>query len=253
MEYIRITEENIDKEHICCAMSGKQDEAKKQWMKERFRDGLVFYRSAERGKCFIEYIPAENAWVPIDADGYIYIDCLWIAGSMKGRGYSNDLIGECLRDAKAQGRSGVCILSAEGRKREFLSDPKYLAYKGFSVADVSDCGISLMYLPFDENAPVPSFKECAKHPKTNGKGFELYYTDQCPFTFYWVPRVEEVAKEHDIPFRAIRVADKETARKLSSPVTTYALFCDGKFVTHAVQSDKKFLEVVAKFGFDVKK
>lgn len=172
---------------------------------------------------------------------------------MKGHGYSNDLIGECLRDAKAQGRSGVCILSAEGRKREFLSDPKYLAYKGFSVADVSDCGISLMYLPFDENAPVPSFKECAKHPKTNGNGFELYYTDQCPFTFYWVPRVEDVAKEHDIPFRAIRVADKETARKLSSPVTTYALFYDGKFVTHAVQSDRRFLEIAAKFGFDVKK
>lgn len=24
MNYIRITKENIDKEHICCAMSGKQ-------------------------------------------------------------------------------------------------------------------------------------------------------------------------------------------------------------------------------------
>ena len=24
MEYIRITKENIDKEHICCAMSGQQ-------------------------------------------------------------------------------------------------------------------------------------------------------------------------------------------------------------------------------------
>ena len=252
MEYIRITEENIDKEHICCAMSGKQSEAKKQWMKERFRDGLVFYRSAERGKCFIEYMPAENAWVPIDADGYIYINCLWIAGSMKGHGYSNDLIGEVLRDAKAQGKRGVCILSAEGKKREFLSDPKYLEHKGFSVADVSDCGISLTYLPFDENAPVPSFKECAAHPKANGSGFELYYTDQCPFTFYWVPRVEEVAKEHGIPFKSIHVTDKETARNLSSPVTTYALFYDGKFVTHAIQSDKKFLEIAAKFGFDVK-
>ena len=25
---------------------------------ERFEEGLVFYRSEERGKCFIEYIPA---------------------------------------------------------------------------------------------------------------------------------------------------------------------------------------------------
>lgn len=70
MNYIRITKENIDKEHICCAMSGKQSVAKKEWLRQRFDDGLVFYRSEERGKCFIEYIPAENAWVPIEADGY---------------------------------------------------------------------------------------------------------------------------------------------------------------------------------------
>ena len=72
MHYIRITKEKIDKEHICCAMSGKNSIVKKEWLKQRFEEGLVFYRSAERGKCFIEYIPAENAWVPIDADGYIY-------------------------------------------------------------------------------------------------------------------------------------------------------------------------------------
>ena len=110
MQYIRITSENIDAEHICCAMSGKQS---------------------------VEYIPAENAWIPIDASGYLYINCLWIAGSMKGHGYSSDLLNECIRDAKAQGRQGICILSAEGRKREFLSDPKYLAYKGFTAADTS--------------------------------------------------------------------------------------------------------------------
>ena len=65
MDYIQITKENIDKEHICCAMSGKQSLVKKEWLKQRFAEGLVFYRSVERGKCFIEYIPAENAWVPI--------------------------------------------------------------------------------------------------------------------------------------------------------------------------------------------
>ena len=104
MNYIQITGENIDREHICCAMSGKQSLAKKEWLKQRFDEGLVFYRSAERGKCFIEYIPAENAWVPIDADGYLYINCLWVSGAMKGHGYSNDLLDECIRDAGKQGR-----------------------------------------------------------------------------------------------------------------------------------------------------
>ena len=145
MNYIRITKENIDREHICCAMSGKQSIAKKEWLRQRFEEGLVFYRSEERGKCFIEYIPAENAWVPIMADGWLYINCLWVSGSMKGHGYSNDLLEECIRDARAQGKNGICILCAGGRKREFLADPKFLAHKGFrlqtSPTAGSICGI----------------------------------------------------------------------------------------------------------------
>ena len=241
MDYIRVTRENIDKEHICCAMSGKQSLAKKEWLKQRFDEGLVFYRSRERGKCFIEYIPAENAWVPIEANGYLYIDCLWIAGAMKGHGYSNDLLNECIRDAKAQGRKGVCILSAEGKKREFLSNPKYLAYKGFTAADISDCGISLMYLPLSPNAEPPRFKECARHPQAAEDGFVLYYTDQCPFTYYWVPRVQEAARAHGVPLKSIHITDRETAQSAPAPVTTYALFRDGKFLTQGIQSDKKFL------------
>lgn len=241
MNYIRITKENIDKEHICCAMSGKQSLKKKEWLKQRFDEGLVFYRSEERGKCFIEYIPAENAWVPIEAEGFLYINCLWIAGAMKGHGYANDLLAECVRDAKLQGRRGICITSATGRKREFLADPKFLAYKGFVTADVSDCGISLMYLPLDPTAAPPKWKACAKHPKVSEDGFLLYYTDQCPFTFYWVPRVQEVAKEHGISLKVIPITCKEDAQNVPAPVTTYALFRDGKFVTQAIQSDKKFL------------
>ena len=248
MNYIRITKENIDKEHICCAMSGKQSVAKKEWLKQRFDDGLVFYRSIERGKCFIEYIPAENAWVPIEADGYLYIDCLWVSGSMKKHGYSTDLLDECIRDAKTQNKNGICILCAEGRKREFLADPKFLVYKGFKVADISDCGINLMYLPLSENAELPKFKACAKHPKADEHGFILYYTDQCPCTYYWVPKVEETAKEHNISFKAIHITTKDAAQNVPAPVTTYALFRDGEFVTQSIQSDKKFLAMAGMEG-----
>ncbi len=72
MEYIKVTKENLEQEHICCAISNNKDiqvSSKKQWLSERLGEGLVFLKSTERGKCFIEYIPAENAWVPIDARG----------------------------------------------------------------------------------------------------------------------------------------------------------------------------------------
>ena len=241
MNYIRITKENLDSEHICCAMSGKQSLAKKKWLRQRLDEGLVFYRSEERGKCFIEYIPAENAWIPIEADGWLYISCLWVSGALKGHGYANDLLNACLRDAAAQKRNGICILCAEGRKREFLADPKFLAHKGFRSADSSDCGINLMYLPIVPDAAPPKFKECARHPRAAGDGFVHYYTDQCPYTCYWVPRVQAAAKEHGIPFRAIHITDREAAQNAPAPVTTYALFRDGHFLTQSIQSDKKFL------------
>lgn len=242
MEYIRITEDNIDQEHICCAMSNKQSTLKKEWLKDRFKEGLVFYRSAERGKCFIEYIPAEFAWVPIKADGYMYINCLWIAGSMKGHGYSNDLLEACIRDARSNGKTGLCILSSE-KKKEFLSDSKYLKHKGFLVADEAVNGITLMYLPFDPSAEPPVFKPCAKTAKAEESGFVIYYTDQCPFTYYWVPRVVETAKEYGITVKSVHITDRETAQNMPVPVTTYALFRDGKYITHGIQSDKKFLKL----------
>ena len=120
MEYIKVTKDNLETEHICCAISNNNDvqvSSKKAWLRDRFDDGLVFLKSTERGKCFIEYIPPENAWNPIQADGYMYIDCLWVSGSLKGHGYSNDLLGECIRDSREKGKKGLCILSSAKKKR----------------------------------------------------------------------------------------------------------------------------------------
>ncbi len=46
MEYVRVTNENLDGEHICCAISNNRDiqvASKKSWLSERFKDGLVFF------------------------------------------------------------------------------------------------------------------------------------------------------------------------------------------------------------------
>ena len=40
MGFIRITAENIDAKHICCAMSNKQSDKKKDWLRERFDEAL---------------------------------------------------------------------------------------------------------------------------------------------------------------------------------------------------------------------
>lgn len=246
MQYIRVTKENLEKEHICCAISNNKDmqvSSKKAWLADRFDEGLVFLKSAERGKCFIKYIPAECAWNPIEAPGHMYIDCLWVSGSFKGHGYSSDLLAECIEDSKAKGKKGLCILAA-AKKKPFPADPKFLKYKEFKVCDEADNGIQLWYLPFERDAGVPSFRECAKHPHIDAKGYVLYYTNPCPFNAKYVPVLEETAKKNDIPFKAVRLSSREEAQNAPTPITTYSLFCDGEYVTNEQMNDKKFLKLV---------
>lgn len=173
----------------------------------------------------------------------MYIDCFWVSGAFKGHGYANDLLEECIKDAKQKGKIGLCVLSSN-KKKPFLSDPKFLKYKGFQIADESTAGINLMYLPFDKTVQAPSFKTIAKDPTIEDHGFVLYYTNQCPFNAKYVPILAKVAQEHQIPFTINHITSKEEAQNVPSPCTTYAFFYDGKFITNEQMNDQKFLKIV---------
>ncbi|MFV0395534.1 MAG: YoaP domain-containing protein [Coprobacillaceae bacterium] len=252
MELIKLNHENIETEHICCAISNNTDvqvSSKKAWLKTRFDEGLVFLKCDVRGKCFIEYLPAEYAWAPVEVVGYMYINCLWISGKYKGLGYSNLLLEECIRDSKDKGKKGLVILSSK-KKMGFISDPKYMKYKGFETIDSVDPFFELLYLPFDKDADKPHFKAYLKEPKRDiiQSGFVLYYTNQCPFTAKYVPILEKVAKERNVDFQVIHMNTREQAQKAPIPYTTFSLFYNGELVTHEVLSEKKFQKIMDEKG-----
>lgn len=250
MEFIRVTKENIDNEHICCAISNDKDPqviSKKAWLGQRLDEGMQFVKADARGKCFIQYIPAENAWVPINAAGYMYVDCFWVSGQLKGNGYSDELLDICIQDAKSKGMKGLVILSS-GKKMPFLSDPKYLKYKGFVLADKADPYFELLYLPFDKPASVPvsipAFRENVKNPQIQDKGYVLYYSAGCPFTAKYVPLIEKIAREKGLEFKSVEFVSTEQAQAAPSPFTIYSLFYNGKFITNEILSDKKFEKII---------
>ena len=243
MEYIKLTSENLDAEHICCAISSNKDPqvlTKKQWLRDRLEEGLVFLKADVRGKCFIEYIPAEYAWVPIEAAGYMHINCFWVSGACKGHGYSNELLAACMEDAKTRGMQGLTVISSH-KKQSFLSDPKYLTHKGFRLADTAEPYFTLLYLPFDDSAEKPRFKAAVKNPATEGEGFRLYYTPGCPFTAKYVPLIEACARQRGIAFQSVLLDSREKAQNAPAAWTNYALFYNGKYVTNEILSEKKFL------------
>lgn len=248
MGFIKVDETNIDREHICCAITDKKGEtcvsSKKAWMKGRFAEGLVFQKLDERGKVFIEYIPAEKAWCPIEAEGYFYIDCFWVSGQFKGKGYADQLLELCINDAKEKGAVGLVVLSSE-KKMPFLSDPKYLKYKGFRVADKAEPYFELLYLNFDGiSLSAPRFKPCAKDGRIDQQGPVIYYSNQCPHTDKYAPLLSETAKENGIPLKLFKIDSAEAAQSAPTPFTTYSFFLDGKLVTNEILTEKKFLEYV---------
>jgi hypothetical protein len=59
-----------------------------------------------------------------------------------------------------------------------------------------------------------------------------------------VPVLEQTAKENDIPFRAIHIKSREEAQNAPTPITNYAMFHDGEYITNEQMNDKKFLKLI---------
>lgn len=247
MELIEITPENLDREHICCAISEKKGEAcvasKKAWLRARMAEGLVFRRLDERGKVFIEYLPAEAAWCPLEAADYLFIDCLWVSGQFKGRGWGAKLLESCIGDARRQGKAGVCAVSS-AKKRPFLSDPGFFKRWGFQKADEAPPWFELYYLPLREDAATPRFKPCARQGLPGDRGLTLYYCDQCPHTGKYAQLLGQWGEARGVPVRLVKLETGEAARSAPTAFPTYSLFRDGVLVTNEVLSEKAFQKLL---------
>lgn len=246
MDIISLNEENLAKEHICCVMKDKKgncgSECKKKWLKERFGEGLVFKKADVRGKVFIEYIPGDKAWAPVDASDYMFINCLWVAGSYKGQGYAKSLFGECVEDAKKAGKSGIAVISSP-KKKPYISEKQFFIHNGFQVCDTAPPYYELLCLKFDESVPDPKFLPNAKEleiPQT--EGVVIYYSHQCPYTEDYIRDVEKIASENGIPFQKIRYEDYKAAQAAKAPSTSYSVFVNGKFVSNEILTEKSFLK-----------
>ena len=248
MTYLQITKENINREHICCALGAKQYEQavqeKKQWLSERMDEGLKFYRLDERAKVFIEYLPMEKAWVPISAPNYMYINCLWVSGRHKGSGHGKKLLEKCRTDAQALGMDGMVHLTSK-KKMPYLSDKRYLDHMGFTVADEAEY-FELVVIKWNEDGLDPKFKRSVESTPVSNEGITIYYTAQCPFAVGVLDELEKVAVNRGIAFQTRRISTREEAQQSPAIWTTFSLFYNGKFVTHEIMSSGKFEKLLDK-------
>ena len=223
-QFINLTIENIDKEHLCCAIADKKYQAgvavKKNWLKERIAEGHVFRKLDEKGKVFIEYAPLET---------------------FKGKGYAKSLIEYCINDAKEKGKSGVCILSSK-KKKPFLADKKFLLKYGFEVVDTVKNEYELLALSF--NGEKPYFSESVKEMRISGQELTIYYGLQCPYIPNCIEQVQEYCTKNSIPLNLIAVDTLEKAKNLPCIFNNWAVFYHREYETNHLLNEtflkKKF-------------
>ena len=234
-EYINLTLDNIDEEHICCAIGDKKHQngvnRKKEWIKNKLNDGHVFRKLNARGKTFIEYENLNNAWVPINGNNYNYIYCLWVAGSFKGKSIGKELLEYAINDTKEKGLSGICTLSSK-KKKPFIGDKKFYEHFGFKVVDEIE-DYELLALQFDNNE-TPKFNETARQMKIDNEDFTVYYSNECPYVEYEVEELTNYAKDNNIKINFIKIDSLDKAKNAPCIFNNWANFYKEKFISNTI-------------------
>ena len=226
-EYINLTDENINDEHICCAIGDPKHqegvECKKEWIKNKLKDGHVFRKLNARGKIFIEYEPIETAWVPITGKNYEYIYCLWVVGK--------ELLEYAVNDSKEKGKSGICTIVSK-KKKPFLGEKKFFEHYGFKVVDnIGD--YELLALQFEESE-TPKFNEAARNMEIDNQDFTIFYSNECPYVEYEVKELSDYAKEKNIEINFIKIDSLEKAKNAPCIFNNWANFYKGKFISNTI-------------------
>lgn len=231
-DFINLTTENLANEHLCCIIRSKKShpgvEAKRQWLSERLSEGHVLRKLDAKATVFIEYAPLETAWVPINGDNYLYLYCLWVTGSYKGKGYGKALMEYCLDDAKEKGKSGICMLGAK-KQKSWLSNQAFAKKFGFEVVDTTDNGYELLALSLD--GTTPRFVPNVKTPGIESKELTIYYDLQCPYIHQNIEMIKQHCEESNVPVSFIQVDTLQKAKELPCVFNNWGVFYNGNFET----------------------
>ena len=134
----------------------------------------------------------------------------------------------CLADARAKGKSGVCMLGAK-KQKAWLTDQAFAKKFGFEVADTTESGYELLAYSFD--GTLPSFTEQAKNSQIKDKELTIYYDMQCPYILKNIEIVKQYCDTQDVPVTFHLIDTLEKAKALPCVFNNWAVFYKGTFQT----------------------
>jgi GNAT superfamily N-acetyltransferase len=249
IKLMKVDAANIDTEHICCAIGNdavnrRRADEKRAWLKTRFDLGHRFKKADVRGKVFIEYCPAEKALFPVEADGYMFIQCFWVSGRYKGHGLGKKLYEACEAESRKEGYKGMVAVSSV-KKRPFMVDRKFLVKFGFAPVDEAPLFFELLVKKFDSSAPDPRFMDSARRGNLEGKkGLTFFYSPLCPYNKDFTEEMAEAGSEMGIPVEIIVIDTRDKVSLLPVPWGVFCLLYNGQFLAHEVMTKKRFVDTL---------
>ncbi len=247
IKFINVNAENVDEVGIFCIKNRKAQgyKDKLSWFKRELENGLrikIATDAENKQLGFIEYIPVENAWRPVKANNYYFIQCILVfAKDMRGKNIASQLIQLCEQEAKEENKLGVCVMSSKG---PWIANRSVFEKNGFVEVDNKD-RFELLVKKFDNSSPHPELFDWTSKQK-DYQGWHLLYANQCPWHEKSVTDMQSAAKELGIDLQVSQLTKPWDAQNGPSGYGTFGLLKDGKLLEDHYLSKTRFKTIVKK-------
>jgi GNAT superfamily N-acetyltransferase len=235
---------NVSEHGLFCVEKPKHEGygLKLKWLKKRFSEGLgikLLHSDTDGALGFIEYIPGEFAWRPVDAEGYMFIHCTYLRRKNdRQRGYGSHLVNECLQEAKKRKMYGVAVATSDG---PWMADKRLFMNNGFEIADRA--GRFELLVRQLRKGPVPRFRNWEPRLKRL-KGWNLIYANQCPWKISSVRVIQETAEERGLRLKVTELKSAEQAQNAPSGYGVFGLIRDGRLLVDHYISQRRFRNIL---------
>jgi GNAT superfamily N-acetyltransferase len=249
LQIINTSSLNIHEFGMCGYKNIKQEgyRMKVEWLKHRFQEGLkypVLYSEQEGAVGAIEYIPGKYAWRPVDADGYMFIHCIFIIPKKyKNQGYGTLLLETCIEDARQDNMKGVAVVT---RKGSWMAGKELFVKNNFQPVDKCTPDFELMVLKFDVQNPSPVFRTFPKEKMEKyNPGLWILTSDQCPYTEKAVREISETAKEiYKINTNIVELKSHIEAQECPGAFGTFCMIYNGQVIANHPISNTRFRNIM---------
>jgi len=244
---IDVTTENVQHETLFCVRDLKNPgfNIKQKWFNNTYQEGLklkILKSSDDIPIAFIEYVPAENAWRPVCAPGYMFIHCMYIYyKDDKNRGFGSILVNACEEDARSQDMLGVTVMTSKGT---WITNKTLFEKNGVEQVDKKG-RFELMVKKFNEDTPDPQLIDWTVN-QDKYQGWHLIYADQCPWHEKSVQMLKEVAEEASIVLNINKITTAKEAQNAPSGFGTFSLLYNGKLLEDHYLSQTRFRNILKK-------